>query len=324
MAAAPDMVTDYREVPEDFVKHLFTTLVIVLVVVLAASVLFGVPEAQPLTIQAYASRHPVTFEQVVLRALDGQGQIADYGPPYNHGTGSVQSSLQVWAGVIHPVNAAQDFVMKPLSMAASINPAIKPALTRFRNASPTLQARWEANMTKALNHATVRGGTVVVPPGQYGPLPTLLNAALALGRSGLMSGALIRNPSVITRFDNQNYLLFLQGTPLQTDPATQPLLGSNWGIIHSAVPGYPGAWWMTIPTWIYQWPLVANSSAPDATALAIGLLFWLALALTPWIPGWNQLPRYLKVYRLIWKDYYASRPTPAEPGSAQKGRGHVA
>jgi hypothetical protein len=324
MAATPDMVTDYREVPEDFVKHLFTTLAIVIVVVLAAALLFGVPEAQPLTIKSYASQHPVTFEQVVLRALDGQGQIANYGPPYNHGTGSVQSGLQLWAGVIHPVNTAQDFVLKPLSMAAAINPAINPALASFRHASPALQARWEANMTKALNHATVRNGVVVVPPGNYGPLPTLLNAALALGRSGLMSGALIRNPSVITRFDNQNYLLFLQGTPLQTDPATQPLLGSNWGIIHSAVPGYPGAWWMTIPTWIYQWPFVANSNAPDATALSIGLLFWLALALTPWIPGWNKLPRYLKVYRLIWKDYYASRPTPAEPGSAQKGRGHVA
>jgi hypothetical protein len=320
MAAAPDMVTDYREVPEDFVKHLFTTLAIVIVVVLAAALLFGVPEAQPLTIKSYASQHPVTFEQVVLRALDGQGQIANYGPPYNHGTGSVQSSLQLWVGVIHPVNTAQDFVLKPLSMAAAINPAINPALASFQHASPALQARWEANMTKALNHAAVRNGVVVVPPGNYGPLPTLLNAALALGRSGLMSGALIRNPSVITRFDNQNYLLFLQGTPLQTDPATQPLLGSNWGIIHSAVPGYPGAWWMTIPTWIYQWPFVANSNAPDATALSIGLLFWLALALTPWIPGWNKLPRYLKVYRLIWKDYYASRTTPAD----QKGRGHVA
>jgi hypothetical protein len=164
-----------------------------------------------------------------------------------------------------------------------------------------------------------RNGVVVTPQGQYGPLPSLLNATLALGKSGLMSGALTRNGAVTTRFDNQNYLLFLQGAPLQNAPQTQNLQGPNWGIIHPAINGYPAAWWMTVPTWIYQWPFVANSAAPDAMALAIGFLFWLTLALTPWIPGLNRLPRYLGIHRLIWKNFYKNQPVDTPPAKVEKG-----
>jgi hypothetical protein len=43
----------------------------------------------------------------------------------------------------------------------------------------------------------------------------------------------------------------------------------------------------------------------------------LLLLFLPWIPGLNRLPRYLKVYRLIWKDYYreqrAGGMTPDSP-----------
>lgn len=319
-----DMVQDYRLVPEDFVKHLLTTLVIVVAVVLVAAALFGVPEAQPLTVQGYANAHPIGFEQVTLRALDGQGRIANYGPPYNHGTGNVESPVQVALGIWHPVNAAQDFVLKPLTMAAVINPAIRAPLRTFERASASERAAWEAHLTSGLARAHVAAGRVVLPPGHYGPLAALMADALALGRSGLMGGALIRNPAVITRFDTQNLLLFLQGQPLHQAAAPLQLKGTQWGIIHSAVPGYPGAWWMTIPTWIYQWPFVANSPANDAIALSLGFIVWLLLALTPWIPGWNRVPRWLGVYRLVWKGYYADHRSPSTPGSSEHGHGHVA
>lgn len=305
---ARDVAGEYRLVPEDFVKHLLLTLAIVAVVVLIASALFGLPEQPPLTIKGYATGHPVIFEQVALRALDGQGQLANYGPPYNQGTGSVQTGIQSAVGVLHPINAAQDFILKPLAMAASINPAIRPALKAFTNAPAAQQKRWEQAATTALGHAVYRHGTVVWPSGSYGPVRALMTAVLNLGRSGLMYGSLTRNPAVVDRLDNQNALLFLQGTPLQTLPATQSMQGAAWGIIHPAVNGYPGAWWMTIPTWIYQWPVVANSAAPDALALVIGFLFWAFLAATPWIPGWRRIPQYVGVHRLIWQDYYHDHP----------------
>ncbi len=309
MSPRDDVVKNYKTVPEDFVKHLLSTLAIVVVAVLVAAAFFGVPEKQPLTIRGYANAHPVQFEQVMLRALDGTSQIATYGPPYNHVQGNIQTPLQSVAGVIHPVNTSQDLVLKPLRMAAQINPSIRGSLARFQSAPLAQKTLWETNFTSALNKGTYSAGAVHTGPGRYGPLPALMNDSLNLGKSGLMSGALTRNTAVYTTFDSQNLLLLLQGAPLQQDPATQSMQGPNWGIIHPAVNGYPGAWWMTIPTWIYQWPVVANSSAPDGMALTIGFFFWLALALTPWIPGLNRLPRYLGVHRLIWKNFYR-KPTP--------------
>ncbi len=315
-----DVVKNYRMVPEDFVKHLMGTLGVVIVLVLAVSIIFGSPEVKPLTIKGYSNEHPVAFEQMALRALDGQGQIANYGPPYNHGTGNVESFLQQWAGIIHPVNAETNFIIKPLAMAASLKPSIRPALARFQRAPKTLQKRWEKAFTLALMRGRYADGAVITPTGVYGPLPTLMNDTLALGQSGLMSGALMRNSAVVTRFDNQNYLLFLQGSPLQSDPATVQMSGPNWGLIHPAINGFPGAWWITIPAWIYTWPVVANSPASDTLAISISLLFWLMLFLIPVIPGLKKSPRYLGIHRLIWHDFYHQRHTqPAASQDIKKG-----
>ncbi|POB11355.1 cytochrome B6 [Sulfobacillus sp. hq2] len=299
-----DMVTEYTYVPEDFMKHLITTLAIVTGLVLLLAILFGVPEKAPLTIQQDAREHPVAFEAMTTRDLNGQGRIASYGPPYNHGTGNLESAVQKWVGILHPLNAKQDFILKPLNMAATVNPSFIPALHRFDRASSAQQIAWANRYEAALNHATVQAGRVIVPPGHYGPVQTLMNDMLHLGESGLLSGALIRNPKVVTRFDNQNYVLFLEGQPLHNAAAPLQLKGTQWGIIHSAVPGYPGAWWMTIPTWIYQWPFVANSPANDAIALSLGFVVWCLLAAMPWIPGLNRLPWFLGVYKLVWKDFY--------------------
>ncbi len=304
MSAPADVTRDYALVPEDFVKHLVSTLVVVVAVVLLASLLFSLPEKPPLTIKEYATMHPVSFELMALRALDGTGDIANYGPPYNHGQGSVESPLQRQVGIIHPINAQSDFILKPVGMASEINPSVKGTLTRFETADARRRSGWESSYGPALSKGTYVHGSVLTSKGKFGPVPALLNDTLHLAQSGLMSGALIRNPAVITRFNNQNYLLFLQGAPLQTNPATQAMAGPNWGLIHPAINGYPGAWWMTIPTWIYQWPFVAAARASDALALSLGLLFWLTLALTPWIPGWNRLPRYLGIYRVIWRSFY--------------------
>ncbi len=305
--ANDDMVHDYQYVPEDFMKHLLGTLGVITVLVLVLSFAFGVPEKPPLTIRSYATKNPVGFETVATRDLNGQGHIANYGPPYNNGTGYVESDLQKLSGIWHPINAEQDFILRPLTMAANINPSITPALRSFESASRAQQILWSNNYVKALTHGQYVNGKVVVPSGNYGPVPTLMNVTLQLGKSGLMSGALTRNPKVVTRFNNQNYLLFLQGKPMHDAAKPLNLLGEQWGIIHAAVPGYPAAWWMTIPTWIYQWPFVANSPAADALALSLGFAVWLILALTPWIPGWNRIPRYLGVYKLIWKDFYYRR-----------------
>ena len=152
MAARVDdeMIHDYQYVPEDFMKHLVSTLGIIVILVFVLAAVFGVPEKPPLTIRGYATTHPVAFERMATCDLNGQGEIANYGPPYNEGTGYVESQLQKISGIWHPINAEQDFILKPLTMTASINLQIVPALRTFETASRAQQVTWANNYEKAL------------------------------------------------------------------------------------------------------------------------------------------------------------------------------
>jgi hypothetical protein len=77
--------------------------------------------------------------------LDGTSETATYGPPYNNQSGSVQKLLfspQTWFGITQPVNAAQDFVIGPLSTLASTDPAVGAPLASYRAASAAQQLKW--------------------------------------------------------------------------------------------------------------------------------------------------------------------------------------
>ncbi|NMP24932.1 cytochrome B6 [Sulfobacillus harzensis] len=301
-----DVTHRYRYVPADFVKHLLGTTLVVAVLAVVLSGLFHEPVRPALKINTYATTHPKEFLTVALGDLNGTGEIANYGPPYNNGTGSVQDVVQTWVGVIHPVYPREDFVLKPLAYAAHLDPSLTPALRQFTHASAAQQAQWEEAFATALQHARVQGPRVLVPAGAYGPLNTMMQGILRLGQSGLMTGALDRSPADY-QFDNQNSLLFLQGRPLHNAAKKLELEGNQWGIIHEERAPYPGPWWMTIVTAIYQLPFIANASAADALALGSGMVVFLVLMLAPWIPGINRLPRLLGVHRLIWRKYYAKR-----------------
>lgn len=312
-----DITHRYRYIPADFVKHLLSTTLVVAVLTAVLSGLFHEPVRPALKIDVYATTYPKEFLTVALGDLNGSGEIANYGPPYNHGTGSVQDFVQKWVGVIHPVYPRKDFVLQPLAYAAHMDPGLPPALHQFTHASAAQQTRWEQAFGTALQHARVRGSQVMLPAGAYGPLGTMMQGLLHLGQSGLMAGALNRSPADY-QFDNQNAVLFLQGTPLHHAAKKLELEGNQWGIIHEERAPYPGPWWMTIVTAIYQLPFIANASAADALALGSGMVVFLVLMLAPWIPGINRLPRLLGIHRLIWRKYYAtyqSAPDDSSPSS---------
>lgn len=307
-----DVTHRYRYVPTDFVKHLLSTTLVIAVLTMVLSALFHEPVRPALKIETYATQHPKGFMTVALGDLNGTGEIANYGPPYNHGTGSVQDALQQMVGVIHPVYPREDFVLRPLQFAAHLDPALHPALMRFTHASPRQQARWEAAFGGALARAQVNGSQVLVPNGPYGPVNIMMQGLLRLGQSGLMAGALNRSPADY-QFDNQNALLFLQGKPLHGAAHRLELEGNQWGIIHEERAPYPGPWWMTIVTAIYQIPFIANASAADAIALVSGMMLFILLMAAPWIPVLNRMPRFLAVHRLIWRTYYAEKRGGSDP-----------
>jgi hypothetical protein len=298
-----DVTHRYKYASADFVKHLLSTTVIVAILTMALSAIFHEPVRPAIKINQYANQHPLEFVRVAMGDLDGKGEIADYGPPYNHGTGMVQDFVQKWIGILHPVYPREDFVLKPLQYASVINPKIKSYLNRFDKASPVQQKIWEANYNRALSHARYEGGAIILPSGSYGPVAGMMQGLLQVGQSGLMTGALDRSPADY-QFDNQNSLLFLQGKPLHNAASKLELQGDQWGIIHEEDAPYPGPWWMTIVTAIYQIPFIAHASAADAMALGSGMILFLFLMFAPWIPILNRLPRYLGVHRLIWREYY--------------------
>ncbi len=298
----------------DLLKEGTISLVIVAVLVLVVAGIWGAPYRPAVTNEAVSKTMPVVIEQTALGDLNGSGSIASYGPPYNNGwhgnAGSIQSlygfSPQTWWGIPYPVNTAQDDVIGPLTMLAqaSGNQALSQAIHTYATASYTQQQSWDQNLQNALNHATVANGNVMVAPGQYGPVATMMQYELQLARSGLLSGALNHETNNgVYRYNVQNDLLFLQGQALHKIANQLDMSGEQWGINHDES-AFPGPWWLTPYTFFYQIPPWNTSSAGDqAAAYTVGLLFFL-LILVPFIPGLNKLPRALPVHRIIWRDWY--------------------
>jgi len=306
-----------RFAPYDIVRELIVVLVIVTGVVVIFAGTLSSPDVAPLTLKSIALQTPQNFVQTSLDSLDGNSPITSYGPPYNNQSGSVQSigpvSIQRWIGVHIPINTAQDFVLGPLERETVGNPALASALATFDAASPATQAQWESSYNTALAKATARGAVLSVPPcAACGPVTVMMSNILALGQSGAMDGLLLTSG----RFFETDYtrpLLFMSTTDAFAGLAAKyNMVGSTWGVMNETG-NYPGQAWLWLYTMLYQIPPYTTAWAASADAMAIltVTILSLLLLLIPWIPGLNRLPRYLPVYRLIWRDYYRE----------QRGRG---
>ncbi len=317
--------------PYDLIKEGLVGLLLVGVLVVGLAAALSSPDEPPLTVQHVAATDPLTFLQTALGELNGTDSINNYGPPYNSGSGSVQSlgpvSLQRLAGVHIPIDTARDMVLGPLRRVAQMEPSVATALQTFDQASPARQTAWETAYGAALARARVQGTTVGLPAGGYGPVAPLLAGLLTLGRSGLLEPAVDNSPRIYST-DNTRSILFLQSAALPAQAARFHLVGSQWGMMNETG-NYLGQAWLWLYTLGYQVPAYASSPNADALVMATIAVLTLALVLLPWIPGLNRLPRLLGVYRLIWRDYYRDRaassstapaPAPPEPRALAGGR----
>jgi len=295
--------------PYDLVKEGLIGLLVVGVLVVGLSAALSSPDDPPLTVQHVAATAPLLFLQTALGELNGTDSIDSYGPPYNSGSGSVQSlgpvSFQRLAGVHIPIDTAQDMVLGPLRRVAQLELSVAAALRTFDGATPARQAAWEAAYGAALAKARVQGTTVQIPAGAYGPVGPMLAGLRDLGRSGLLEPAVDNSPRIYST-DNTRSILFLQSAALPAQAARFHLIGSQWGMMNETG-NYPGQAWLWLYTLGYQVPAYASSPNADALVMATIAVLTLVLLLLPWIPGLNRLPRLLGVYRLIWRDYYRDR-----------------
>jgi hypothetical protein len=316
---APDPAVEWRGAKRryDIVKEAVIALVAVTALAVLFSWVFSSPDEKPVTIAQWARVQPQDFLSTALSELDGTSGVAGYGPPYTHVPGAGQNvignfSLQRLLGVQIPIDPARAFVLSPLAIPASTDPALAQALLRYERASPAQRLAWVDAYKKAVDNGKVVGH-VQLEPGDYGPVPTLMSNLLLMARSGGLDGALVSTD----RFYQTNFtkaLLFLaDGSFLESLAGKQNLQGSQWGMMNETG-NFPGQAWLWLYTFWYQIKPFSTSSNADAQIWAIMAILSLALVLIPFIPGVRSIPRWIPLYRYIWRDYYrAARAANAPP-----------
>jgi hypothetical protein len=210
--------------------------------------------------------------------------------------------------------------MQPLQQIAALDPNVATALNTYQNASAKQQTEWNNAYTSALNKAQVTHGRVVLPAGDYGPVPVLMNGMLTFARTGLLEAALTFNTNPNMAPYETNYtrpLLYLGGPIMNTVAGHFDEKGGEWGMSHIAGP-YPGAWWLWPYTFLYQIPAIGNSPNGDLIAFLIFLVMLLIAVLAPVIPGLNRIPYVIPVYKIIWRDWYAKYPSGIPSNASRK------
>jgi hypothetical protein len=118
----------------DLVKELSIAVGVITLLAVLLTILLSSPDDKPSTIGQWSHELPADFMTAASQQLAGTSATAEYGPPYNHNSGSVQHFLflhpQRWLGVSHPINTADDFVIKPLETVPN-DPALQSAIAEY-------------------------------------------------------------------------------------------------------------------------------------------------------------------------------------------------
>jgi len=308
--AAPDPAVEWTGGKRryDLVKELTIAIGIVALLTVLLSALFSSPDVKPVTVAGWATAAPSDFVATALSELDGTSGLAGYGPPYNHVAGAGQNiiggvSIERALGVHIPINPAKAFVLDPLAIPAQTNPQLAAALRTYQDASDKQQQAWTTAYTKALAHGSFSNGHIALARGRYGPVGLMMQSLLSQAQSGGLDGALVSNRGFY-QTDYTKPLLFLaDGSYLGNIAQKQNLLGSQWGMMNETG-NYPGQAWLWLYTFWYQMPPFNTSTNADAQIWAIMAILSLAFVCIPFIPGIRSIPRFIPIYRLVWRDYY--------------------
>jgi len=310
-----------RMAPYDLVKELFIALGAVALITLLAAAILSSPDLPPLTVAAWAQGDPVDFVTTATNELAGATTSAGYGNPYNS-VGAGQSwgpiAPQKWFGTRIPVDSANSFVIQPLQRASVGNADVATALDTWQKASADQQTKWLDPYTKALADAKVTDGKVVVAEGDYGPLPVMMSNLLGIAQAGGLDGLLVINGRFYQTDYTQPLLFMGDGTYLFSLASDAHLLGNQWGMMNETG-SYPGQTWLWLYTMWYQVPpfnsstgfLGINSANADLGIIILMTMLTAALALVPLIPILRDIPRWVPIHRLIWRQYYAPRKAAA-------------
>jgi hypothetical protein len=288
----------------DLVKEFVIALLAVTVLTVALAALFSSPDEKQLTISSWSRNAPADFMSTAATELDGSSGTATYGAPYTHTPDAAQKigpvSLQHIAGVTHPIDTVNDFVVGPLT-GVPADAELSSALQQWRGAGADQQQKWAAAYDDALTK--VDGDAAKVPAGDYGPVPVMLDRLLKMAQSGGLDGALLSQKQFFATDYTKPLLFIADGAYLEDQARAQHLGGDQWGMMNETG-NYPGQAWLWLYTFWYQVSPFSTSGNADALVWGLMALLSLVFVLVPFIPGVRSIPRWIPVHRLIWRNYY--------------------
>ncbi|MGD8584178.1 MAG: hypothetical protein PVJ75_02405 [Chloroflexota bacterium] len=297
--------------PYDMIREGLIVLVVVVLLAILLAAIFSSPDYPTVRAEDVAKIQPIAYLRTTANILAGNSEIQTYGPPYTDNSENAQAIFGLapatWFGVSMPLNPREDFVLKPLGKIAILNKDLDAALQTYQAATAEQQQAWLKAYIDSLDTATVENDVVTITGGDYGPIPTLMRNMLDLGRAGLLEGALDDNAQLPYTLDFTRSLLYFQGDVDHSVAESLNMLGEQWGISHETG-SYPGAWWLWPYTGLYQIPPMSTSDNGDLQVVAIVMVMFLILLFMPFIPILNRLPRWLGLYRIIWRDWYHRGP----------------
>ena len=300
-------------VPYDIVKEAFVAFLAVAVLMVVLAVVFSSPDDPAITLKSWSAASPVDFAQTAAMELDGTSAVAAYGPPYNT-TPDVTQHMgffepDKWFGVHQPIDTAQDLVIGPLRTLPN-QPAVQRALNRYESAPASQQQAWNAAYEKAVASATDANGRLHVPAGAYGPVGGIVGSLTAMAQTGGLDGTLLSEGQFYSTDYTKPLLFLADGTYMADRAAAQHLQGKQWGMMNETG-NYPGQAWLWLYTMWYQVAPMNSSSNGDLEVWAIMMVLSVALILLPFVPGLRSIPRWSRVYRIIWRRHYRELTTPA-------------
>lgn len=303
----------------DILKEGGIALLVVTILVVVLAALFSSPDDPALTFKGWAGDAPDNLYAVTVQQLAGTSGTATYGPPYNSNSDGVSLgplTLQKWGGVTHPIDTANDFVIAPLSSQVQPND-VTAALKLWTAATPDQQTKWAGDYDTAIQATADDNGDLhldKVAAGDYGPVPDLAKGVVAMALSGAYDNAMTGQGQFFQTDQTKQLLLLGDGSYMDDRATSLHLQGNQWGMMEEAG-DWPGQQWLAFASVWYQLPVfnAADSDTgftrtltdnADVIIASILVLLLGTFLFTPYIPGLRDLPRWIPLHRLVWKDYY--------------------
>ena len=287
----------------DLVKEFVIALAGVAVLTIVLAAVFGSPDERALTVRDWAKAAPNDVVATAAAELSGDATSAGYGPPYNtasDGQRLLGVPLQKWAGVTYPVDSATQFIIDPLRSVQG-DPGVTSALRQWGSATADQQAAWAGAYVKAVG-AAPDGDPAKAAPGDYGPVPVISSAFARLAAAGGAEQQ-VGGDSFYGADPTRQLLLLSDGSYLEDQARARSLGGDQWGMMNETG-NYPGQPWLWLYTFWYQIDPFKSSDNADALVWGLMMVLTLLLALVPLVPGLRDIPRWVPIHRLIWRDWY--------------------